>query len=67
MKRYDQIIKQLNRLLSLLKIDFRFEKVFNSDDSSLCIVIHYQGFDDHRRYLLTCNRGLALKRIYPQF
>lgn len=66
MRRQDEILQQLNQLLLLLGLHFRFEEVNQAPDGSYMFLIEYEQ-EEKRKYVLKCQRGLALRRIYPQF
>ncbi|MEK7396741.1 MAG: hypothetical protein AAB116_07370 [Candidatus Poribacteria bacterium] len=66
LKNQDNIIKQINQMLSLLRLNFRVADIVKKSENDQTILITYEQ-EDERKYELHCCRGLALRRIFPRF
>ena len=66
LKNQDNIIKQINQMLSLLRLNFRVADIVKKSENDQTILITYEQ-EDERKYELNCHRGLALRRIFPRF
>jgi hypothetical protein len=66
LKNQDNIIKQINQMLSLLRLNFRVADIVKKSENDQTILITYEQ-EEERKYELHCCRGLALRRIFPRF